>query len=68
MEKDKSYKVSNIESDSSGGVTQVFITIEDASGNTINSCTAPEVVGDKIPKNATIIASAESMDSENDSS
>lgn len=65
MEKDKSYKVSNIESDSRGGV---FITIEDASGNTINSCTAPEVVGDKIPKNATIIASAESMDSENDSS
>lgn len=47
-----------LESDSSS--SQVLISIEDESGNTINCCTAPQVVGDKIPKNATVIASADS--------
>uniref|UniRef100_A0A1B6MJB9 C2H2-type domain-containing protein n=1 Tax=Graphocephala atropunctata TaxID=36148 RepID=A0A1B6MJB9_9HEMI len=64
----RSFKVSAIESDSNSGMSQVLISIEDESGNTINCCTAPEVVGDKIPKNAMIIASAESMDCEEESS
>ncbi|XP_046687381.1 histone H4 transcription factor-like [Homalodisca vitripennis] len=64
----RSFKVSKIESDTSSGMSQVLISIEDESGNTINSCTAPEVVGDKIPKNAMVIASADSMDVEEESS
>lgn len=59
-----SFKVSNIESDSHSGVSQVFISIEDESGKTINCVTAPEVVGDQIPKFATVIASAMETDTD----
>ncbi|XP_054289817.1 histone H4 transcription factor-like [Macrosteles quadrilineatus] len=59
-----SFKVSNIESDSNSGVSQVFISIEDESGKTINCVTAPEVVGDQIPKFATVIASAMETDTD----